>query len=93
MDAAKRRAEAHLDGRCVIHSNDDSLTPTDLALGDTPRHRVEEAWRTLNSGLRLRPVFHWAAHRLLHPRAGRKPRVTNTAVSSTPAAVIQEGNS
>lgn len=64
IDAAKLRAEARLDGKFVIHSNDDSLTPTDLALGYKQLQRVEEAWRTLKSGLRLRPVFHWAAHRI-----------------------------
>jgi hypothetical protein len=26
--------------------------------------RVEEAWRTLKSGLKLRPVYHWAPHRI-----------------------------
>jgi hypothetical protein len=25
---------------------------------------VEEAWRTLKSALRLRPVYHWAPHRI-----------------------------
>jgi transposase len=64
IDAAKQRAEARLDGKFVIHSNDDSLTPTDLALGYKQLQRVEEAWRTLKSGLRLRPVFHWAVHRI-----------------------------
>jgi hypothetical protein len=64
IDAAKLRAEARLDGKFVIHSNDDSLTPTDLALGYKQRQRVEEAWRTLKSGLRLRPVCPWASHRL-----------------------------
>ncbi|MGH8067996.1 MAG: hypothetical protein ACRERE_22765 [Candidatus Entotheonellia bacterium] len=57
LDAAKQRAEARLDGTFVIHSNDDSLTPTDPALGYKQLQRVEEAWRTLKSGLRLRPVF------------------------------------
>jgi transposase len=64
IDAAKQRAEERLDGKFVVHSNDDSLTPADLALGYTQRQRVEEAWRTLNSGLRLRPVFHGAPHRI-----------------------------
>jgi Transposase DDE domain len=64
IDTATQRAEARLDGKFVIHSNDDSLTPTDLALGYKQLQRVEEAWRTLKSGLRLRPVFHWAAHRI-----------------------------
>jgi hypothetical protein len=64
IDAAKGRAEAQLDGKFVVHSNDDSLTPADLALGYKQLQRVEEAWRTLKSGLRLRPVFHWAVHRI-----------------------------
>jgi hypothetical protein len=38
------------------------------AVGDTLGYkqlmRVEEAWRTLKSGLKLRPVFHWAPHRI-----------------------------
>ncbi|PON09719.1 transposase, partial [Candidatus Entotheonella serta] len=25
---------------------------------------MEEAWRTLKSGLRMRPVYHWAVHRI-----------------------------
>jgi Transposase DDE domain len=64
IDAAKKREEARLDGKFVIHSNDDSLTPADLAMGYKQLQRVEEAWRTLKSGLRLRPVFHWAVHRI-----------------------------
>jgi Transposase DDE domain len=64
IDAAKRRVEEQLDGKFVVHSNDDSLTPADLALGYKQLQRVEEAWRTLKSGLRLRPVYHWAVHRM-----------------------------
>jgi hypothetical protein len=64
IDAAKERLEAQLDGKFVVHSNDDSLTPADLALGYKQLQRVEEAWRTLKSGLRLRPVYHWAVHRI-----------------------------
>jgi hypothetical protein len=64
IDAAKRRAEERLDGKFVVHSNDDSLTPADLALGYKQLQRAEEAWRTLKSGLQLRPVYHWAVHRI-----------------------------
>jgi Transposase DDE domain len=64
IDAAKRQAEEQFDGKFVVHSNDDSLTPADLALGYKQLQRVEEAWRTLKSGLRVRPVYHWAAHRI-----------------------------
>ena len=48
----------------MVQSNDDSLTPADLALGYKQLQRVEEAWRTLKSGLRVRPVYHWAVHRI-----------------------------
>jgi transposase len=61
--AVVRRAEK-LDGKFVVHSNDDTLTAEDLALGYKQLMRVEQAWRTLKSGLRLRPVFHYAPHRI-----------------------------
>jgi len=64
LDAAKRRAAEQLDGKFVVHSNDDSLSPADLALGYKQLQRVEEAWRTLKSGLQVRPVYHWAVHRI-----------------------------
>ena len=48
----------------MVHSNDDSLTVEDMALGYKQQQRVEEAWRTMQSGLRMRPVFHWAPHRI-----------------------------
>jgi hypothetical protein len=47
-----------------VHSNDDILTAADLALGYKQLQRVESAWRSLKSGLKLRPVFHWAPHRI-----------------------------
>ena len=35
-----------------------------MALGYKQLQRVEEAWRQLKSGLRMRPVYHWAVHRI-----------------------------
>ena len=64
LDAAKVKQAERFDGKFVVHSNDDSLSASDMALGYKQLQRVEEAWRTLKSGLRLRPVFHWAAHRI-----------------------------
>jgi len=61
---ASVRAVERLDGKFVVHSNDDTLNAEDLALGYKQLMRVEEAWRTLKSGLKLRPVFHWAPHRI-----------------------------
>jgi hypothetical protein len=64
LDAAKVKQAERFDGKFVVHSNDDTLSSEDMALGYKQLARVEEAWRTLKSGLRLRPVFHWAPHRI-----------------------------
>lgn len=64
LDAARIAAAEKLDGKFVVHSNDDTLTAADLALGYKQLQRVELAWRSLKSGLKLRPVYHWAPHRI-----------------------------
>src|SRR4029450_3767365 len=51
IDAAKRRAAEQMDGKFVVHSNDDSLTPADLALGYKQLQRAEVAWRRFKSRL------------------------------------------
>jgi hypothetical protein len=56
MDAAQRRAAEQLDGLWGVQSNEESRTPADVALGDKQLQRVEEAWRPLQSGRRVRPV-------------------------------------
>ena len=61
--AALVKAEKY-DGKWVVTSNDDTLTPEDLALGYKQLMRVEEAWRSMKSGLSTRPMFHWTAHRI-----------------------------
>jgi hypothetical protein len=64
VDPAKVRQAERLDGKFVVHSNDDTLTPEDLALGYKQLAQVERAWRLLKSGIRIRPLFHWAPHRI-----------------------------
>lgn len=64
IDAAKVNAAERLEGKFVVHSNDDTLSAEDMALGYKQLQRVEQAWRRLKSGLRMRPVFHWAPHRI-----------------------------
>lgn len=64
IDPAKVRQAERRDGKFVVHSNDDTLTPADLALGYKQLTQVERAWRLLKSGLRIRPMFHWAPHRI-----------------------------
>jgi len=61
--SAVRRAAKH-DGKFVVHSNDDTLSAEDMALGYKQLMRVEQAWRDLKSVLRMRPVYHWAPHRI-----------------------------
>ena len=53
-----------MDGKFVVHSNDDTLSAEDMALGYKQLQRVEQAWRQLKSGLHLRPVYHRAVHRI-----------------------------
>ena len=64
IDRAAVAAEAKLDGKWVVTSNDDTLTAVDMALGYKQLMRVEECWRAMKSGLRTRPVFHWRPHRI-----------------------------
>jgi transposase len=64
LDPAQVRQAERLDGKFVVHSNDDTLTPEDLALGYKQLLHVERAWRLLKSGLRSRPLFHWDPHRI-----------------------------
>jgi hypothetical protein len=64
IDAARAAELEKLDGKFVVHSNDDTLSAADLALGYKQLQRVEVAWRSLKSGLKLRPVYHWAPHRI-----------------------------
>ena len=52
------------DGKWVITSNDDTLSAEDLALGYKQLLRVEQCWRQLKSGLRMRPVFHFRPWRI-----------------------------
>ena len=61
--AAVADAERY-DGKWVITSNDDTLSAEDLGLGYKQLMRVEECWRSMKSGLRMRPVYHWAPHRI-----------------------------
>ena len=65
IDAGRVAAVEKLDGKFVVHSNDDTLTAADLALGYKQLQRVERAWRTLEErAASLRPVYHWAPHRI-----------------------------
>ena len=64
IDAAKVKAAQRREGKFVVHGNDDTLSGEDMALGYKQLQRAEQAWRTLKSGLRLRPVYHWTPQRI-----------------------------
>lgn len=58
IDKGKIREEAHLDGKYILSTSDDTLTPEDIALGYKQLLEVERAFRTLKTTLDLRPVHH-----------------------------------
>ncbi len=64
LDWSKVVKDKRTDGKFVVHSNDDSLTPEDMALGYKQLASVERAWRLLKNGIRIRPMFHWVPHRI-----------------------------
>jgi len=64
LDPKAIKAAEHYDGKFIVHGNDDTLSAQDMALGYKQLMRVEQAWRDMKSTLDMRPVFHWAAHRI-----------------------------
>ena len=64
LDRTAIQEAARYDGKWVITSNDDTLTAEDLALGYKQLMRVEQCWRQMKSGLRMRPVFHFRPWRI-----------------------------
>ncbi|GAB6270581.1 MAG: hypothetical protein STSR0003_04210 [Smithella sp.] len=58
MDKGKIKEEAHLDGKYIISSSDDTLSAGDIALGYKQLMEVDRAFRTLKTTLDLRPVYH-----------------------------------
>jgi Transposase DDE domain len=61
---AVKRAE-RMDGKYVLLTNDATLTPEDVGLGYKAMMLIEACFRRMKTtGLRLRPVYHWTAHRI-----------------------------
>ena len=60
---AIRQAEKR-DGIWVIRTNDEGLSSEDLALAYKQLVRVEEAWKTMKSGLEIEPVYHRTPERI-----------------------------
>src|SRR5215211_4082633 len=61
---AVRRA-GRMDGKYVLLTNDDTLSPEDVGLGYKAMMIIEACFRRMKTtGLRIRPVYHWTAHRI-----------------------------
>jgi hypothetical protein len=66
IDEAKVKREERLDGKFVLTTNDDTLSPEDAALGYKSMMIIEGCFRRMKTaGLRTRPLFHWTAHRIV----------------------------
>lgn len=64
VDKGAIRERERRDGLWVIRTNDEELSAEDLALAYKQLMRVEEAWKTMKSGLRIRPMFHRSPDRI-----------------------------
>ena len=58
------RREAHLDGKWLLRTNDQTLAPDDLAAAYKQLIAVERGWKDLKGALALRPVFHYREDRI-----------------------------
>ena len=58
VDAQAITAEAKLDGKYLLRSNDPHLSAEDIALGYKQLLEVERGWRDMKQILDLRPVHH-----------------------------------
>ena len=64
IDKAAIARETGLDGKWLLRTSDDSLTPTDLAVAYKQLLEVERGWRDMKGSLGLRPVFHHREDRI-----------------------------
>jgi len=64
IDKAAIAREEKLDGKWLLRTSDDSLTPTDLAIAYKQLLEVDRGWRDMKGSLGLRPVFHHREDRI-----------------------------
>jgi transposase len=66
LDPEAIHAAERLDGKYVLLTNDDTLTPEDVGLGYKSMMIIEACFRRMKpTGLRIRPVYHWTPHRIV----------------------------
>jgi transposase len=64
IDRAAIKREASLDGKWLLRTNDETLTPDDLAAAYKQLIAVERGWRDMKGALKLRPVYHYREDRI-----------------------------
>lgn len=64
VDRARVLAERRIDGKFLLSTSDDSLSPEDVALGYKSLIEVERGWRSFKHTLDLRPVYHRKQERI-----------------------------
>jgi hypothetical protein len=58
IDRAAVAKEAKLDGKFLLRTSDESLTPADLAHGYKALYEVERGWRDVKHTIDMRPAYH-----------------------------------
>ncbi|MDQ2761350.1 MAG: IS1634 family transposase [Actinomycetota bacterium] len=58
VDRSAVAREAKLDGKFLLRTSDESLTPADLARGYKALYEVERGWRDLKHVIDMRPAYH-----------------------------------
>ena len=64
IDHGAIKREAGLDGKWLLRTNDDTLTPDDLAAAYKQLVAVERGWKDMKGALKLRPVYHYREGRI-----------------------------
>jgi hypothetical protein len=64
VDRAAVRRDAHYDGKYLLRTSDETLTPAEIAEGYKALYEAERGWRDLKTGIDLRPVFHHKDQRI-----------------------------
>ncbi len=66
IDQARVPRAARMEGKSVLRTNDETLPPADVGLGYQAMRLIAACFRRLQTtGVRLRPVDHGTAHRLV----------------------------
>lgn len=58
IDRSAVAKEAKLDGKFLLRTSDESLTPADLAQGYKALYEAERGWRDLKHTIDMRPAYH-----------------------------------